>query len=29
MSDGLLHRVQLHVSALGMGYHQVVLRLVE
>jgi len=29
MSDGLLHWIQLHVSALGMGHHQVVLRLIE
>ena len=29
MSDGLLHWIQLHVSALGMDHHQVVLRLTE
>jgi uncharacterized Fe-S cluster-containing protein len=29
MSDGILHWIQLHVSALGMGRHQVVLRLIE
>jgi len=29
MSDGLLHWIKLHVSALGMGHHQVVLRLIE
>jgi len=29
MSDGLLQWIQLHVSALGMGHHQVVLRLIE
>ena len=29
MSDKPLHWVQLHVSALGIGHHQVVLRLIE
>ena len=29
MSDKQLHWLQLHVSALGIGHHQVVLRLIE
>jgi len=29
MSDKPLHWVQLHVSALSIGHHQVVLRLIE
>jgi len=29
VSDGLLHWIQLHVSALDMGCHQVVLKLIE
>ena len=29
VSDEPLHWVQLHVSALGIGHHQVVLRLIE
>ena len=29
MSDKQLHWVQLHVSALVIGHHQVVLRLIE
>ena len=29
MSDKPLHCVQLHVSALGIGHHQAVLRLIE
>ena len=29
MSDKPLHLVQLHVSALSIGHHQVVLRLKE
>jgi len=29
MSDKQLHWVKLHVSVLGIGHHQVVLRLIE